>query len=297
MINFVMMVGIAGSGKDYFIQKNYPDYVHVSSDAIRAEVFGDVNDQSHNAEVFEIMKKRIIEALKEGKNVVYNATNLSSKRRVAFLKNIAYIPCYKICQIIAPHIEDIYRQNRERNRKVPEEVIKRMVESFQVPSVQEGFDEVRLYRPDYSPTEKGAYIAKLNAVSENMSHDNPHHKLSVGKHMQQAYLNCFFDNEPQFLRAAAMWHDIGKIYTKVYHNTKGVKTDIAHYYCHERVGAYMVLSFLDFDIESILYIALLIEHHMDFFKSEKYLDKIRNFYGENFYKNLLRLHKADVEAH
>lgn len=51
-------------------------------------MFGDVNDQKHNGEVFNIVHKRVVSAIKSGKDVILDATNLSRKRRIGFLKSI-----------------------------------------------------------------------------------------------------------------------------------------------------------------------------------------------------------------
>ena len=58
--NFMMMIGVVASGKSTLAQnlKNMltkmgqPTMI-VSSDEIRETVFGDVNDQTHNDEVFK----------------------------------------------------------------------------------------------------------------------------------------------------------------------------------------------------------------------------------------------------
>lgn len=98
---FYMLVGLSGSGKSSYNFKE--EVVKISSDALRKELFGDENDQTHNAEVFNELHKRVILNLKNGKNVVYDATNLSRRRRVAFLNNIKYIDCEKEC-IFLPHL-------------------------------------------------------------------------------------------------------------------------------------------------------------------------------------------------
>lgn len=63
----VMLIGISGCGKSSFARdfsEGYDDIEVFSSDAIRKEVFGDENDQTHNNEVFSILHKRIISSLK-----------------------------------------------------------------------------------------------------------------------------------------------------------------------------------------------------------------------------------------
>mgnify|MGYP003324219881 CR=1 FL=1 len=58
MPKFYMMVGLSGCGKSTYAATLNAKVI--SSDAIRAEVFGDENDQTHNAQVFEILHKRVI---------------------------------------------------------------------------------------------------------------------------------------------------------------------------------------------------------------------------------------------
>ena len=94
MANMIMMVGIQGSGKSTFA-KNMKDYVVHSSDELRKELFGSVNYQEKNNELFDELHKRIINDLKKGKNVIYDAMNISYKRRILFLEKLNNIACKK----------------------------------------------------------------------------------------------------------------------------------------------------------------------------------------------------------
>ena len=61
---FTMLVGIPGSGKSTWAENNKDivNEVIQSSDELRKEL-GDINDQSKNEEVFNILHKRIKEDL------------------------------------------------------------------------------------------------------------------------------------------------------------------------------------------------------------------------------------------
>ena len=75
-----ILIGLPASGKSSYCKdklKENRDIEIVSSDAIREEVFGDVNDQSHNGEVFNIVFKRVREAILNNRDVILDATNLS----------------------------------------------------------------------------------------------------------------------------------------------------------------------------------------------------------------------------
>ena len=86
---FLMLVGLPGSGKSTYIKKYFNQNLRVhSSDAIRAELSGDENNQNINAKVFEVLHNRVKEDLRNGISCVYDATNISYKRRKAFLDEL-----------------------------------------------------------------------------------------------------------------------------------------------------------------------------------------------------------------
>lgn len=80
-----MTVGPPGAGKTTWVSKNYPMLPIVSSDKIRLELTGDMADQSQNDRVFELAAHRINEYLLQGKQVVYDATNLRYNNRRNFI--------------------------------------------------------------------------------------------------------------------------------------------------------------------------------------------------------------------
>ena len=80
---FYMMVGLPGSGKS-LTAKAFLNTITHSSDAIRAEIFSDENRQDQQELVFQTLHKRVLNDLANGKNVVYDATNISYKRRMVF---------------------------------------------------------------------------------------------------------------------------------------------------------------------------------------------------------------------
>lgn len=297
MAKLLMAVGIPASGKSFFYENFLKgDYIRVSSDAIREEVFGDVNDQSHNAEVFQLMWDLTVKSLKAKRNVYYDATNLSAKRRIGFLKSISHIPNIEYEAIIfAVPFELAKERNAMRSRVVPEEVMNRMLHRFEVPHESEGWDKIIVSGNIHSN-----FCSEVVAESLNISHDNPHHSLSIGGHMEQAEyfanIEAMGRDHEEEICCAAAFHDIAKPFVKVFQNSRGKATEYAHYYNHENVGAYFYLSH-SCGLNEDIYIANLICHHMDFFKGEKYLEKIRNRMGEEFFEDLSILHKADLAAH
>ena len=86
MSKFIMLVGLPGSGKTYITENYFSRAKHISSDAIREELWGDANDQRNGDKVFYEMDKRTCSALEAGEDVVYDATNMNSRKRKAVVR-------------------------------------------------------------------------------------------------------------------------------------------------------------------------------------------------------------------
>lgn len=303
----VMMVGLSASGKSTIAHKlaKENNYIIFSSDKLREELYGDINDQTHNHELFVELHRRIKTALKDGNNVIYDACNLSSKRRIAFLQELKHIPCWKNCIMVATPYEQCVKNNMNRDRHVPDYVIERMYKSFDTPYYYEGFDRIKIHYWDNSQTQN-----PTSWVLEHLDYkqDNPHHRLTLGEHCVQAakhLLRTKWEDHPWFntLFSAALIHDCGKVFTKSFKNSKDEFADIAHYYSHEHVGAYDGL-FFDYPVGvNALDVSALISNHMKpyVFEKDGGNEKMRNKYlklwGSDFYQCVMILHEADKAAH
>ena len=299
-----MMIGIVASGKSFYAQElaQKENAVIHSSDQLRIELFGDVNFQDKNGELFVELHRRIKSDLNKGKNVLYDATNLNYKKRKAFLEELKKIDCVKECYLVATPYEKCLEQNRQRERKVPEFVLDRMYKSIFIPQFYEGWSDIHIiwntkgYNFDTNELFNGEN--GLNKIDQH----NPFHTLTIGKHCLKCFQICEELLDDFELNMAAMYHDIGKRYTKAFKNSKGEDTDTAHYYNHNNVSAYdslFIFNKQDFDIETILLITNYIQWHMQpFFNkdSEKAKNKFINLVGQEFYDKLLILHEADVLA-
>lgn len=316
---FYMMVGVAGSGKSTCskeliedLENGNMDYVYLSSDKIRGELYGSEEDQRNPQKVFDLMNRRANDAASAGKSVIYDATNLSAKRRkhmVAQMKDKGLKTRCIIC--VASRDWCVERQNF-RERKVPKEVIDKQIKQFEIPTKMEGWDWINIY----SHIQKDPY--RMNSIDYleqiKIPHDNPHHKLNVFEHSMAVYESVVAANEEYYkddklesilktppVEKAALLHDIGKPFTKSFVNGKGEKTDIAHYYGHENAGAWFVLSSND-DLLSPrgkLRCAQLIGLHMKM-HNDTWRERLKNYWSKedpDFWRDLYILWKADEEAH
>ena len=293
----IMLIGVSGSGKSTFA-KHLKDAgeidLIISSDALRAELFGDENEQNHNNELFNELHNRIRKALKEGKRVCYDATNLSSKRRMNFLKNISDLDVVKECVILIASFDLCAFSQLNRERQVPVDVIKKQIKQFQCPYWYEGWDDIRIILRDN--------VSKYTYMSMNhMPHHNSHHELNIDEHMNKTSNICKFLSGNKVLREAALYHDLGKFFCKNFDMLED-GTNEAHYYGHQNAGAYFYLNDLanlgDNGIGYCLEVAVLIQYHMEpFLRNEKGLERLEKLLGYNLFFDLMQLHQCDKLAH
>lgn len=263
------------------------------------------------------MRKRAIAALKEGHDVIYDATNLVARTRKSTLDAIRKeVECNAAVTFIACSISECKRRQGGRDRKVPNEVIDRMVRQFEVPWYNEGWDQIIVIT--------GGKLQNIDKEHRRMlgeSHDNPHHTATLEMHCANCESNmreylatpacemCFTEAYVVTLIEAAYQHDLGKHKTKDFHDAKGNPTDFAHYYNHNNVGAYLWLTGNkrdEWDDFYFLLVGLLIQWHMQpYFVSNSggnYNENFRKWCDERnldtyIYNGLCLLHEADKAAH
>lgn len=284
----ILLVGIPGSGKTTYakeLTEALSNAIHLSSDAIRAELYGDESIQGDPSEVFSLMQKRAIEALNEGHDVIYDATNITRKDRASII-NICPKFARIECRIIWAPIEVCIERDSTRDRTVGKEVIDKMLKRFQAPYYDEGIDEIKIILPD-----------KFNIIKYHdnvifamkIPHDNPHHTLDVYSHCMEAFEEVCCYSIDSDVRIAALYHDIGKPYVKAFIDSKGNPCEYAHYYQHQCLSAWMSYGLPNVTPD----IAWLISVHMDVYLNTKYYNKLPQWLK----KDVDILHEADISAH
>lgn len=290
-----VMCGLSGSGKSSVAKDlaKSNNAVIVSSDEIREEITGTVEDQSKNNEVFQIFHKRIKDNLLSGKSVIAYATNLTMRDRRSILAPLQGMNIRKGCVITPKIYEWCLEDNKNREHPVPEEVIKKQMYRFQVPFLEEGFDNIEI------TVDENKYYAdtcELELIMmEGFNQKNPHHTLSLGDHCRKSFLllrNSAKDIIQNFYLIGAELHDIGKVLTQTFD-----EDGIAHYYNHENVGSYFLLS-QHADYYKIINICFLVNYHMLPFQwdTEKVRKKYRRIFGKYKYELLMDFHKCDLSA-
>lgn len=299
-MKFIMLVGLPASGKSSYAKElaNKENATIVSSDKVREELYGNENVQGDNALVFNIIKDRIKKLLYEDfQNVIFDATNISYKKRIQFLQDIKTKnkTINKECHIIITPYEECLIRNSKRNRVVPKYIINKMYKQINIPQYYEGWNNIKIIRN----FEKSYDLNELFNDLYRVDQENLHHTLTIGNHCRSAYENITTLTNNVYLYIPALLHDIGKQHCKTFKNSKGELDTQAHYYGHEFVSAYMSLIYYsNLNDNESLRMCNYIQWHMRPFQINTYKSKNKfiNLVGKDFYKELLLIHKADLMA-
>lgn len=286
MWNFFMAIGVPGSGKSSFGERlREKGFIIISSDEVRKEIFGtyEANTRVQNALVFSKILDKVKNAVIDGRDIYYDACNLSAKRRRILL---TYIPRHYIKQacLFATPIEECRQRNALRERKVPDEIITKFFSTFEVPNLDEGFTGIFLIRDPHMSLLR---ISDFLESAKTFDQENSHHAFSLGEHCLRAAEFIKLHSNDEVLFQAAQLHDCGKPFCKSF-RAENVN---AHYYQHHCIGAYQSLFYESDCNEDCLDRAFLIQHHMDwYFMGEEKLKKAYPYY----FDRLKLLHEADI---
>lgn len=121
-----MLVGPPSSGKTTFarhFQELLPAAIIVSTDAIRAERFGNEAIQGAWSEVEAVVIQRIRAAVQAGQPVIYDATNVRRSWRMEFLQKLELPEVQWVAWVLKTPLAIALAWNRQRDRQLPETVI------------------------------------------------------------------------------------------------------------------------------------------------------------------------------
>lgn len=286
-----VMVGLSGSGKSSVakeIAENNPNTIIVSLDNIGEELTGDYGNQENNEKVFKVFRKRIREALENNMNVVADATNITMRSRRAIIEDIKGIECRKIAYLIPKPFDQCKIDNLNRQHPVPEEVLDRQIRKFQIPFMEEDFDEGIIH---YIHNKNRLDTLKMFDNMEGFNQQNQHHTSTLADHCKNAHELFSRYGYPSKYNLAALFHDYGKLYCKELDND-----GVAHFYGHDSIGSYMILeNFTEMFYKDVADMCFLINYHMMPFNwtTEKSKERWKKRFGEYKYQMLLDFHECD----
>lgn len=152
----IVMVGLPGSGKSTAIKisgiteektvvissDDYIEFVAKATGLTYNEVFSDSIGLANNH--MDILLKQ---ALKNKKNIVWDQTNLTIKKRQSILNKIPD-DYNKQCIFMNAKFDEIKKRNSRNGKIIPDHVLEQMHKTMQPPTVSEGFHSVFVMNED-----------------------------------------------------------------------------------------------------------------------------------------------------
>ncbi|WP_413166723.1 AAA family ATPase [Capilliphycus salinus ALCB114379] len=148
MSKLILMIGLPGSGKSFFARQlsaKHPKYKLISTDSIRAQLFGNEAIQGPWLRVWSQVLQQFQQAVEEGTDAIYDATNTQRRQRkdvITIARKIGFHPIFAVWVNIP--LEICLQRNQNRPRQVPEEIILKMHRQLTdvPPSLQEPLDSL-----------------------------------------------------------------------------------------------------------------------------------------------------------
>jgi predicted kinase len=152
MPKLYVLVGVPGAGKTTWIGHqdfNWDNTELVSTDRF-VEQYADVNKKTYN-EVFEaymptavkLMAAQVVAARAAGKDIVWDQTSTTVKSR---MKKFNMLPDYEAIAVVfnTPELTELNLRLKSRpGKNIPSSVMVQMIRGFEMPTLSEGFSEIR----------------------------------------------------------------------------------------------------------------------------------------------------------
>lgn len=141
----VIMVGLQGSGKSTLAKTLGMPII--SSDALRLQ-HPEIKPTS--TKIFSMMQKHLRICIEKGQDVVIDAVNVSKNERDRWISIINKMKKqgYEVRTwgiVMSTPIEVCLERNANREAKVPPVAIHTTKKRFEKPTLEEGFDEIKMY--------------------------------------------------------------------------------------------------------------------------------------------------------
>lgn len=137
METIYVMCGVPGSGKTTFSRKF-------------AEEKGLERFSFDEMRCFRLAEyiRPALEAMRKGKNVILDTTNLRINVRKKVLQEVADIPCRKVVVYMDTSLEQCLYRNAHRETRLEDFVVESSYRSLQKPTLDEGWDEIIYVKED-----------------------------------------------------------------------------------------------------------------------------------------------------
>ena len=142
----IMLIGPPASGKSTAAEKLAAEYnaVILSTDKIRAALYGDESIQGNWSDIEAILYKDIKNTIKANKNIILDSTHYKKEFRAKIIKNFSKCLEFSAYYFNYP-FNIVYYRNKNRSRRVPFKVLAAMYSELKTapPLLSEGFKSIK----------------------------------------------------------------------------------------------------------------------------------------------------------
>jgi predicted kinase len=134
-LEVILMCGLPGTGKDYWIEHNHPELAVISLDKLRQEM--GISPTDEQAKIIQAGKELAKGYLQSETPFIWNATNIVKPIRSGLIRLFASDRArIRIVYLEVP-IDRVLQQNRNRKAQVPNAVIHRYRDRLEIPDLTE----------------------------------------------------------------------------------------------------------------------------------------------------------------
>jgi len=144
-MQLIIVVGLPGSGKTTFWKNTTchpPMAVRVSLDDFRRVIIGKDYFAPFEPTVHAWTEQTVRYLLSQGFSVYLDATSIRRGLRAKYIRLAKEYGAETVCYEMKTSYHTCLERNKQRERVVPEEVIRRMSEDYEEPTIDEGFDRI-----------------------------------------------------------------------------------------------------------------------------------------------------------
>lgn len=170
-----LLIGVPASGKSTFALSlaTLTNAKIVSTDKIRATLYGDASIQGDWNEIETEVIQQIKTTTSQGHSIIYDATNFKRAWRLEFLNQLKNEEIKWIAWYLQTPLEICKERNQKRDRHVPESIIESMYQSLKdfPPIIAEGFAIINpITTNHFNPS---AIQKQINSISRRqINHTN-----------------------------------------------------------------------------------------------------------------------------
>ncbi len=136
-LEVIMLSALPGTGKDTWIQRQYPEWPQLSLDELRREKGVDPRNKKENGRIIQEALEQAKLYLRRQRSFVFNATNVTVDLRRKWVSLFAdYHAEIRIVALEVPYVQ-LLQQNRSREYALPDAAMESLLRKWEPPSLLE----------------------------------------------------------------------------------------------------------------------------------------------------------------